>query len=275
MTEESATRFETAKPPTGAPNASHHGGKNSNCRRCVQNEGDVSRWCGRIAARDQPGTPDILVMFPLVSIDPQFSMSKKNNGRNPAVNTADRVAVQDALAELLVRLRRKELHCYNFIGNNNDSLMNVLECSPIMCGAVMCTAGILGLKKKKHEDCDVFFVRTDNQNGWDEMASRHCLADDVQRTPCKKSMFVRLGSVNPRAADALHDDGWMAFDMMVTVEQQFRLEMPPPRLNLTKACNAFLKSVAPNASVVGHAAMDCEINRQMLLEAQKLAPWWV
>ena len=55
---------------------------------------------------------------------------------------------------------------------------------------------------------------------------------------------------------------------MVTVEQQFRLEMPPPRLNLTKACNAFLKSVAPHVSV-GYAAMDYEINRQMLLEAQK------
>ena len=56
---------------------------------------------------------------------------------------------------------------------------------------------------------------------------------------------------------------------MVTVEQQqFRLEMPPPRLNLTKTCNAFLKSVAPHVSV-GHAAMDYEINRQMLLEAQK------
>ena len=96
----------------------------------------------------------------------------------------------------------------------------------------------------------VFFVRTDNQNGWDEMESRHCLADDVQRTPCKKSMFVRLGSVNPRAADALHDDGWMAFDMVTVVEQQqFRLEMPPPRLNLTKACDALLKSVVPHASV--------------------------
>ena len=128
--------------------------------------------------------------------------------------------------------------------------------------------GHLGFEEEETRRlCDVFFVRTDNQNGWDEMASRHCLADDVQRTPCKKSMFVRLGSVNPRAADALHDDGWMAFDM-VTVEQQFRLEMPPPRLNLTKACNAFLKSVAPHASV-GHAAMDYEINRQMLLEAQK------
>ena len=57
-----------AKQPTGAPNASHHGGKNSNCRRCVQNEGDVSRWCGRITARDEPGTPDILVTLPLVSI---------------------------------------------------------------------------------------------------------------------------------------------------------------------------------------------------------------
>ena len=148
--------------------------------------------------------------------------------------------------------------------------MNVLGCSLIMYGAVMHTAGILGLKKKKtrrRPRC-VFFVRTDNQNGWDEMVSRHCLADDVQRTPCKKSTFVRLGSINPRAADALHDDdGWMAFDM-VTVEQQFRLEMPPPRLNLTKACNAFLKSVAPHTSV-GHAAMDYEINRQMLLEAQK------
>ena len=77
-------------------------------------------------------------------------MSKKNNGRNPAVNTADRVHAGRP-AELLVRLRRKELHYYNFIGNN-DSLMNVLGCSPIMYGAVMHTAGILGLKKKKHED---------------------------------------------------------------------------------------------------------------------------
>ena len=199
-------------------------------------------------------------------------MSKKITAAIPrSTPRRHRVAVQDALAELLVRLRRKELHCYNFIGNNNDSLMNVLGCSPIMCGAVMHTAGILGLKKKKqHEDCArcVFCeLRTDNQNGWDEMASRHCLADDVQRTPHKKSMFVRLGSINPRAADALHDDGWMAFDM-VTVEQQFRLETPPPRLNLTKACGAFLKSVAPHVSV-GCAAMDYEINRQMLLEAQK------
>ena len=55
---------------------------------------------------------------------------------------------------------------------------------------------------------------------------------------------------------------------MVTVEQQFRLEIPPPRLNLTKACNAFLKSVAPHISV-GYAAMDYEINRQMLLEAPR------
>ena len=92
-------------------------------------------------------------------------MSKKNDGRNPAVNTADRIAVQDALAELLVRLRRKELHCYNFIGNNNDSLMNVLGCSPIMHSAVMHTAGILGLKKKKHEDHDVFFCE-DRQPEW-------------------------------------------------------------------------------------------------------------
>ena len=62
----------------------------------------------------------------------------------------------------------------------------------------------------------------------------------------------------------------MAFDM-VTVEQQFRLETPPPRLNLTKACNAFLKSVAPHHVSVGCAAMDCEINRQadVAREAQK------
>ena len=138
-----------------------------------------------------------------------------------------------------------------------------------MCGAVMCTAGILGLKKKKHEDCDVFFVRTDNQNGWDEMVSRHCLADDVQRTPHKKRacLFASVLSILMQPTLSMMMDGWMAFDM-VTVEQQFRLEMPPPRLNLTKACNAFLKSVAPHASV-GHAAMDYEINRQMLLEAQK------
>ena len=55
---------------------------------------------------------------------------------------------------------------------------------------------------------------------------------------------------------------------MVTAEQQFRLEMPPPRLNLTKACDALLKSVAPHVSV-GHAAMDYKINRQMLLEAPR------
>ena len=43
--------------------------------------------------------------------------------------------------------------------------MNVLGCSPIVCGAVMCTVGILGLKKKKHEDCDVFFCE-DRQPEW-------------------------------------------------------------------------------------------------------------
>ena len=79
------------------------------------------------------------------------------------------------------------------------------------CAAPSCALrGHLGFEEEETRRLrHVFFVRTDNQNGWDEMASRHCLADDVQRTPHKKSMFVRLGSVNPRAADALHDDGWM------------------------------------------------------------------
>ena len=76
---------------------------------------------------------------------------KKQRPQSRGQRRRQRVAVQDALAEPLVRLRRKELHYYNFIGNN-DSLMNVLGCSPIMCGAVMHTAGILGLKKKKHEE---------------------------------------------------------------------------------------------------------------------------
>ena len=161
-------------------------------------------------------------------------MSKKNNGRRPAVSTADRIAVQDELAELLVRFRGKELHYYNFIGNNDDSLMHALGCSPIMYGAVMYTANILGLKKKKCEDYDVFFVTTDNNNGWNEMVSRHRLADDVQRTEFRRSQFVGLSSINPRAADALHGDVRSTYDM-ITAEQQFRLEIPPPRLNLTKA----------------------------------------
>ena len=138
-------------------------------------------------------------------------MSKKNNGRNPAVNTADRIAVQDALAKLLVRLRRKELHHYNFIGNNNDSLMNVLGCSPIMYGAVMCTAGILGLKKKKHEDCDVFFVRTDNQNGWDEMASRHCLPTTFSEPHTKRAhLFASVLSILVQPTLSMMMDGWLS-----------------------------------------------------------------
>ena len=80
-------------------------------------------------------------------------------------------------------------------------------------------------------------------------------------------LFASVPSILVQPTLSMMMDGWMAFDM-VTVEQQFRLETPPPRLNLTKACNAFLKSVAPHVSV-GHAAMDYEINRQMLLEAQK------
>ena len=94
-------------------------------------------------------------------------MSKKITAAIPRSTPQTELrCAQDALAELLVRLRRKELHYYNFIGSNNDSLMNVLGCSPIMCGAVMCTAGILGLKKKKHEeDCDVFFCE-DRQPEW-------------------------------------------------------------------------------------------------------------
>ena len=92
-----------AKQPTGAPNASHNGGKNSNCRRYVQNEGDVSRWCGRITARDQPGAPDILVIFPLVSMSMTLHEQKKQRPAIPrSTPRRDRVAVQDALAELLV-----------------------------------------------------------------------------------------------------------------------------------------------------------------------------
>ena len=80
-------------------------------------------------------------------------------------------------------------------------------------------------------------------------------------------LFASVLSILVQPTLSMMMDGWLS-TWMVTVEQQFRLETPPPRLNLTKACNAFLKSVAPHVSV-GCAAMDYEINRQMLLEAQK------
>ena len=154
-----------AKQPTGAPNASHHGAAKiqiaaATCRTKATSRAGVWENYGTRPTRHSRHPGDVPV-----GLDPQFSMSKKNNGRNPAVNTtADRVAVCAGRPRLnyssVFRLRRKELHYYNFIGNNNDSLMNVLGCSPIMCGAVMHTAGILvGLKKKKHEDCyDMCFL---------------------------------------------------------------------------------------------------------------------
>ena len=81
-----------------------------------------------------------------------FALSKKNNGGRPPVSPADRIAVQDALAELIVRFRSKEKHFYNLIGNNDDGLMHALGCSPIMYGAIMYTANILGLQKKRGGD---------------------------------------------------------------------------------------------------------------------------
>ena len=85
-------------------------------------------------------------------------MSKKNNGRRPAVRPADRIAVQDELAELLVRFRGKELHYYNFIGNNDDGLMHALGCSPMAHGAIMCSANVFGLRKARGKKCPVCFT---------------------------------------------------------------------------------------------------------------------
>ena len=144
--------------------------------------------------------------------------------------------------------------------------MHALGCGPLTYGAIMYTANVLGLRKKRNESYDVFYVRTDIHNGWDEMVARHGLADNVQRTTYRQAQFVGLGSINPRAADALQGDV-RSFNDMVTVEQQFRLEIPPPRVNLTKRCNEFLKEVGPNISV-GFEAMSFEINKQMLLEAK-------
>ena len=132
--------------------------------------------------------------------------------------------------------------------------------------------GHLGfLKKKKHEEdcCDVVFVRgqTTRMDGM-KWCQDTALPTTFSEPHAKRAhLFASVLSILVQPTLSIHDDGWMAFDM-VTVEQQFRLETPPPRLNLTKACNAFLKSVAPHVSV-GCAAMDYEINRQMLLEAQK------
>ncbi len=132
-------------------------------------------------------------------------MSKKNNGDRPTASAADRIFVQDALAKLLVCFWPKEKHYYNFLGNNDDGLMHALGCGPLTYGAIMYTANVLGLKKKRGESCDVFYVRTDTQNGWDEMVSRHGLTD-VDRTTFRKAQFVGLGTINPRAADALHSN---------------------------------------------------------------------
>ena len=133
-------------------------------------------------------------------------MSKKNNGDRPTASAADRIFVQDALANLLACFNPKEKHYYNFIGNNDDGLMYALGCGPMIYGAIMYTANVLGLRKKRIESYDVFYVRTDVHNGWDEMVARHGLADNVQRTSFRKAQFVGLGSINPRAADALQGD---------------------------------------------------------------------
>ena len=66
----------------------------------------------------------------------------------------------------------------------------------------------------------------------------------------------------------------VGLDPQLSISKKTTAAIPPPRLHLTKACDAFLKSVAPHVSV-GHAAMDYEINRQMLLEAQKFPGGWV
>ena len=163
-------------------------------------------------------------------------MSKKNNGDRPTPSAADRIFVQDALANLLVLFNPKEKHYYNFLGNNDDGLMHALGCGPMIYGAIMYTANVLGLRKKRSESYDVFYVRTDVHNGWDEMVARHGLADNVQRTSFRKAQFVGLGSINPRAADALQGD-LRSFNDMVTVEQQFRLEIPPPKaVRLWRPC---------------------------------------
>ena len=150
-----------------------------------------------------------------VGLDPQLSMSKKNDGRNPAVNTAEtHTELRCRTPELLVRLRRKELHCYNFIGNN-DSLMNVLGCSPIMHGAVTHTAGILGLKKKKHEDCcccyDVFFVRgqTTRMDGmkWHQDTA---LPTTFSKPHAKRAcLFASALSILVQPTLSMMMDGWM------------------------------------------------------------------
>ena len=80
-------------------------------------------------------------------------------------------------------------------------------------------------------------------------------------------LFASVLSILVQPTLSMMMDGWLS-TWSRSVEQQFRLETPPPRLNLTKARSALLKSVAPHMSV-GCAAMDYEINRQMLLEAQK------
>ena len=62
-------------------------------------------------------------------------MSKKNNGDRPTPSAADRIFVQDALANLLVLFNPKEKHYYNFLGNNDDGLMHALGCGPMIYGA--------------------------------------------------------------------------------------------------------------------------------------------
>ena len=94
----------------------------------------------------------------------------------------------------------------------------------------------------------VFYVKDGTNNGWDEMISRRELAADVQRTTYKDVGFVGLGSINPRVADNTRSDLRLVNDMM-TIREQFDGSIPPPRLNLTKACNAFLKTIAPHISV--------------------------
>ena len=184
------------------------------------------------------------------------------------IKKEDWIVVRAAIGDFVFRCEDSTLGYHNFLGNNKHGLMHVFGCTPMMCAAVMLTAGVFRLWGKD----DRRKINVKDAEWKSIMSSKHITSSGQFSTyGDSRAPIVSIGTINPRVAECSANANRHRLDDLLSAKLQFgEPPIPPPRRAISKFRETFKEAVSSHI-IGGYELISFEINSKVLEEGKAFA----